>query len=243
MRIPFEDIFKNTEIYNPISQQTLLSAGKFAQMDPGKTIIDLASGSGYPSLLWTSLFGVHVTGYDIGEKYVAYANTRAKMLNLEEKAQYFCQDLKNFTTEKKYDIVAALGFDVSIYGSRIEALNRFKSMLKSNGTIILAEPYWIEKPVPQYLLKAFNLPQDSFITLQEMQQLLSKQGLKEIWHVSSIKEDWEIYVRPVFLTMQQYINDHPELTQDAQAIIDNFKTEYDAATKYWNMALWVLKPI
>ena len=232
IRIPFEEIFKNTEIFNPVSHQTLFSAGILAQMDPSKTIIDLASGRGYPSLLWTSLFGVQVTGYDIGKKYVAYANTRAKMLNLEEKAQYFCQDLKNFAPEKKYDIVSALGFDINIYGSRIEALNRFKSMLNSNGTIILAEPYWIEKPVPQCILKTFNVTQDSFITLQEMQQLLSQQKLKEIWHAISTKEDWEIYVRPIFLTMQQYINDHPELTQDAQAIIDNFKTEYAAATKY-----------
>lgn len=241
MHISYEDIFKNTEIYNPVSLETLFLAGKIAQMDADKSIIDLASGSGYPSLMWTSIFGVQVEGYEINEKYVTYANARAKLLNLEGKAQYFCQDLKNLT-KKKYDAVSALGFDVNIYGNRTQTLNRFKSMLNPNGVIIFTEPNWIAKPVPPNVPKTLGVPKDDYLTIPKMQQLLEYQGFKELWHATSTKEDWEIYVQPIFITMQQYIKNHPERKQDAQAIINHFQAEYDFAGKYWNVTLWILKP-
>ena len=189
MRISYEEIFKNSEILNPVSQTNLFSAGKHAQMSSNKSVIDLGSGSGYPSLLWASVFGVHVDGYDLGKKYVHYANEHAKLLCLEDKAHYFCQNLKDFTLNKKYDIVAALGFDVKIFGGRTQALNQFKTMLKSDGSIILSEPSWTTKPISPNVLESLNLAQDTFLTISEMQQLLQEQGLREIWHATSTKED------------------------------------------------------
>jgi len=241
MQISFREIFKNSDILNPVSQQTLLSAGKLAEMNPDKSIIDLASGKGAPSLLWASEFGVQVDGYELDEINVAYANARATLLNLEEKARYFCQDLKDFTSDKKYDVVAALGFDVSIFGGRTQTLNRFKSMLKSDGVVILTEPFWVRKPVPPQTLKDLNVKEEAFITVEEMQQVVSQEGFQEIWHGVSTKEDWEIYVRPIFITMQEFIKRHPDREQDTQAVIDGFKTEYEAAGKHWGVALWVLK--
>jgi cyclopropane fatty-acyl-phospholipid synthase-like methyltransferase len=242
MRIPFEIIFRNSEIFNPVSQTNLFLAGKLAQMSPDKSVIDLASGSGYPSLLWASVFGIHVDGYDLGKKYVEYANMRAKLLCLDGKVQYLCQDLTDFTPSKKYDVVAALGCDVSIFGGRIQALNRFKNMLNPDGTIIFSEPIWITKPTQPHILKSLNLTQGSFLTITEMQNLFQEQGLRDLWHVTSTKEDWELFVRPIFITMQEYMRAHPDLAQDAQAVIDSFQAEYDAAGEAMEVILWVLKP-
>jgi cyclopropane fatty-acyl-phospholipid synthase-like methyltransferase len=242
MQITFEQIFKNSDMFNPVSSETLLLAGKYAELNPAKSVIDLASGKGSPSLLWASEFGVQVDGYELDETYVAYANARAKLLSLEGKARYFCQDLKGFTPDKKYDVVGALGFDVSICGGRTQALQRFRSMLKSDGVIVLTEPIWTKKPVPPTTLKALGVTQESFITLREMQQLVSQQGFEEIWHAVSTKTDWEIFVRPIFITMQEFIKNNRNREQDAQAVINVFKAEYDAACKHWNVALWVLKP-
>jgi cyclopropane fatty-acyl-phospholipid synthase-like methyltransferase len=241
MQIPFRQILKNSDMFNPVSTQTLLTAGKLAGMNPTKTVIDLASGKGAPSLFWASEFGVQVDGYELDETNVAYANARAKLLNLEGKVRYFCQDLTSFTPAKKYDVVAALGFDVSIYGGRTQALDRFRSMLKSGGTVILTEPVWTKKPVPPRIPKALRVKQDDFITVEAMQRLLSQQGFEEVWHAVSTKEDWEAYVRPIFVTMQEYINSNPEREQDVQAVINGFKAEYDFAGKDWNVVLWMLK--
>jgi SAM-dependent methyltransferase len=241
MPISFEEIFKYSDIFNPLSPTTLLSAGKLAGLEPKKTFLDLGSGKGFPSLLWASTFGVHVEGFDLFESYVDYTNSRAKMLNLSGKVQYFCQDLKGYAFNKKYDVVASLGLDTTIYGDRCKTLNYFKNLMEKDGVLIVAEPVWLKKPVPAEVLKALGVGEDSFITVPEMQQLLQSLGFQELGHFVSSKEDWELYVRPVFVALHEIIENKRELAVEAQGILDGFKAEYDAAGQHWNMVLWVLK--
>ena len=96
MSVSYDEIFKYSDIFNPISLQTLTSAGKLANLGPEKALVDLGSGKGFPSLFLASIFGVHVEGFDVGKINVDYANSRAKLLNLSQSVQYFCQDLKGF---------------------------------------------------------------------------------------------------------------------------------------------------
>jgi cyclopropane fatty-acyl-phospholipid synthase-like methyltransferase len=243
MNISFEEIFRNSDLFNPVSVEALFLAGKAAGLASGMSVVDLASGKGSPSLLWASVFGVTVEGYELGKEYVEYANARAKLLHLDDKARYACQDIAKFTPDKKYDIVAALGFDVGIYGGRIQALNKLKSMLKPNGAIILPEPIYTQKPVAPNVLKVLGITQEAYLTLDEMQQLLIEQGLKTIHQSVSTKLDWQLYVSPILVTLQQFIKDHPDLKQDAQAVIEHFQAERDNAPTHWNVALWVLKPV
>ena len=42
--------------------------------------------------------------------------------------------------------------------------------------------------------------------------------------------------------MQEYMRANPDLTQDSQAVIDNFQAEYDAAGETMDVTIWVLKP-
>lgn len=242
MRIPFEQIFKYSDILNPVSPTTLLLAGKLAQMNPNKTLLDLGSGKGYPSLLWASVFGVQVNGVDFNRIFVDYAVSRAKLLNLSNKTEYHCQDLKDFTDPNNYDIVASLGLDLNgIYGGRAQGMQRFKSMLKNDGMLVLAEPVWLEKPLPTRVPKALGIKESDFVTIPEMEQLLPEVGFEEVGHFISSKEDWELYVRPLYISLQEIIAERTELAKGAQGFIDGFKAELDAAGKFWNMALWIIK--
>lgn len=127
MELSYNDIFKYSEIYNPISQSVLFSAGKLAKMDSKKIVLDLGSGSGFPSLLWASVFGVQVEGFDVVKNYVEYANSRAKALNLSNRVKYFCKDVRNFRVTRKYDGVASLGLGIAqVYGAIGEASKNLK---------------------------------------------------------------------------------------------------------------------
>jgi cyclopropane fatty-acyl-phospholipid synthase-like methyltransferase len=148
MQISYEEIFKYSDVFNPLSPTTLLSAGKIAQLEPEITILDLGSGKGFPSLLWASVFGVHVEGFDLSESYVAYANSRAKLLNLSDKVQYFCQDLKGYTFNRKYDVVASLGLDTTIYGGRSDALSYFKKLAEKRWCSDYGRTFLAEKTCP-----------------------------------------------------------------------------------------------
>jgi hypothetical protein len=86
-----------------------------------------------------------------------------------------------------------------------------------------------------------GVKETDFITVPQMQQLTPEVGLAEVGHFISSKGDWELYVRPLFISLREIIADKPELAKEAQRFIDGFKTEHEAAEEFWNMALWVLK--
>jgi 2-polyprenyl-3-methyl-5-hydroxy-6-metoxy-1,4-benzoquinol methylase len=242
MKLSYTEIFKYSEILNPISPVTLFLAGELAQLGPRKTVLDLGSGKGFPSLLWASIFGIRVEGFDLNKNYVSYANSRAKMLNLSHRVKYSCEDIKELRLGRKYDMIAFLGLGMAhVYGSNADALRVFKTMLHKNGILVLAEPIWLVKPVSSRVLEALSETEDSFLTMSEMQELLRKSEFQELGNFISSKEDWEIYVRPIYIAMQEIIESESKLAEEAQKIMNGFRAEFDAVGKDWNMVLWVAK--
>jgi cyclopropane fatty-acyl-phospholipid synthase-like methyltransferase len=242
MNMSYTEIFKYSDILNPVSAAALFSAGKLARLEPKKVVLDLGSGKGFPSLLWASAFGVRVEGFDINEEFVKYANSRARMLNLSHRVKYSCQNVKEAEFKRKYDLVASLGLGAAqVYGDIGDALGFFKTTLNKNGVLFWAEPVWLMKPVPSEVLKAVGEAEDSLRTESEIQKLMESCGFRVLSHFVSSKEDWELYVRPVYVAMREIIENKRELAGEAQEVINEFKAEYDAVGRYWDMLLWVAK--
>lgn len=242
MKLSYTEIFEHSDILNPISATSLLSAGKLAQLEPKSTILDLGSGKAFPSLLWANTFGARVEGFDINKDYVEYANLRAKMLNLSHRVKYYCEDIRNLKLDRKYDVVAFLGLGMArVYGESSDALRIFKAMLNKDGILILAEPVWLARPVSPEGLEALGETEDSFLTEAEMRHLIRESGFQMLLHHVSSKEDWELYVRPVYTAMQEIIKSKSELADEAQKIMNGFRAEYNAVGQHWNMLLCVAK--
>jgi SAM-dependent methyltransferase len=242
MKLSYTEIFKYSDILNPVSPTTLLLAGALAQLGPKKTVLDLGSGKGFPSLLWASVFGVRVEGFDVNKNYVRYANSRAKMLNLSRRVKYLCGDIREPRLNRKYDVVASLGLGIAqVYGDNTNALKIFKTMLNKDGILILAEPVWLAKPVSSEVLKALGEAEDSLLTEAEMRQLMGESAFRMLGQFVSSKEDWELYVRPVYTAMHEIIESKSELADEAQKVMNSFKAECDAVGKHWNMLLWAAK--
>lgn len=239
----FDEIFKYTDIFNPVSQQTLLAAGKLANFAPKKTLIDLGSGKGFPAIFFAGTFGIQVEGFDLGKINVDYANARAKLLNLSSLAQFFCQDLKGFVPNKKHDFVASLGIESEVYGGRDAAFKFFRSILKEGGVLLYTEPVWRKRPVPPDVLKPLCCKEDSFLTIPETQQLIQKAGYIELGHFISSKEDWDVYVHSPIRGLQELIERNTAFAADAKIMLKDFKMEYEAANRDWDVVMWVLKPI
>jgi cyclopropane fatty-acyl-phospholipid synthase-like methyltransferase len=240
MELSFTEIFKYTDILNPVSPTSLLLAGNLARLEPGKTILDLGSGKGYPSLLWASAFGVQIDGFEINRNYVEYANARARMLNLANRVNYSCQNIQGLKFRRKYDVIASLGLGISqVYGGIRDALESFKAILDRKGVLIFAEPVWSVTPVPQEVLKGIGETEDSFPTKPEMQKSIEACGFKVLGDFVSSKEDWELYVKPTNIAMNEIVRSKKELAGEARKVMNGFKAEYNAANKYWDMILWV----
>jgi len=242
MKPSYNEIFKYSDILNPVSPTTLFSAGKLAELEPKKIVLDLGSGKGFPSLLWASIFGVRVEGFDINKKYVRYANSRAKMLNLSHRVKYFAGDIRELRFNKKYDVVASLGLGIAqVYGNIGDALRIFKTMLHTDGVLVLAEPVWLGKPISSEVLKALDEVEDSFLTRFEIEQLLGQTGFQVLGHFVSSEEDWELYVRPIYIAMREIIESESELADEALRVMNGFRAEYEAVGQHWDMVVWVVK--
>jgi cyclopropane fatty-acyl-phospholipid synthase-like methyltransferase len=242
MKLSYTEIFRYSDILNPVSSTTLLLAGKLAQLGPEKTVLDLGSGKGYPSLLWASVFGTHVEGFEVNRRFVRHANSHATMLNLSSRVKYTCRDVKKLSLGRKYDVVASLGLGVArVYGSYGDALKVFKNMLNKDGFLVFAEPVWLTKPVSPKVLSALSESEDNLVTQPEMQELLPEFGFKKLGDFASLKEDWEIYVRPTYVALQEIIERESRLEDEAEKVINRFRTEYEIAGKHWNMVLWVAR--
>jgi cyclopropane fatty-acyl-phospholipid synthase-like methyltransferase len=242
MGLSYTEVFRYSDMLNPVSPTMLLLAGELAQLRQGKTVLDLGSGKGFPSLLLTSVFGVRVEGFDINKDYVEYASSRAKMLYVSHRTKYFCQDVRKLKLDRKYDVVASLGLGIArVYGDNSDALKIFKTTLHKDGILILAEPVWLTKPVSSEVLKALGEAEESLLTEAEMRQLMGESGFQVLGQFVSSKEDWELYVRPVYTAMHEIIESKSELADEAQKVMNGLKAECDAVGQHWNMLLWVAK--
>jgi hypothetical protein len=74
-----------------------------------------------------------------------------------------------------------------------------------------------------------------------MQQLMEDSGFQVLEHFVSGKEDWELYVRPVYVAMHEIIKSESELAEEAQKIMKGLKAEYDAVGRHWDEVLWAVK--
>ncbi len=240
--ISYEEIFKYSDIFNPISLQTLQAVGKLANFAPGKTLVELGCGKGFPALFWASIFGVQVEGFDISQSYVDYSNARAKLLNLSHIASFFRQDLKSFASTKKYDIVASLGVGAEVFGGWSGAFKFFRSLLKDDGVVLFGEPVWTSRAVKPEVLRALQCKEDTFLTLPETRRQLQDLNMQELGLFVASKEDWELYVRPPIIALQEIIKNKPDLAAEAQAFLADFRMEHEAAGISWETVLWVLKP-
>ena len=242
MRLTYTDIFKYSDRLNPISSETLFLAGRLAKLGPEKTLLDLGSGKGFPSLLWASAFGVRVEGFDLNKEYVKYANAYAALLNLGHLVNYSRGDVRRLKLSHKYDAVACLGIGIAeVYGTAKTALQNFRLMLNEGGFLILAEPVWLVRPVPKEVQKALETPEENFCTKVDVERLLEDHNFEVQGAHVSTKDDWEYYIRPVNVAMRETMESQPELLRECEAVISGFQAEYEAVGKYWDMILWVAK--
>lgn len=242
LNLSFNEVFKYSDILNPISGTALLVAGKLAQLEPQNKILDLGSGKGTPSLLWASVFGVQIEGYDLNETFVEYANKRANLLNLAHRVKYYAKDVKALHVRRPYDVVSWLGVGIAhIYQNLRNGLRHLKTMVRSSGFMMFAEPIWLQKSIPSDVLEGLGISEGSFRTQSAFQKMIEEVGFQVKGCFLSSKEDWELYINPVNQALRELVENKGNLATEAERMMKGFKAEYDAVGRYWNMALWILR--
>lgn len=116
----------------------------------GKSVADFGCGPG----LYTERLAktnAAITGIDFSKNSIEYARNRARAENLD--IEYVHQNYLEFTPDHKYDLMIIIYFDFCALSpeQRKVLLNKFRSLLKPNGSILL----------DAYLIKAFRQKAES----------------------------------------------------------------------------------
>lgn len=102
----------------------------------GSSVADFGCGPGlYTERL--ARIGAAVTGIDFSKKSIEYARAKAEQAKLA--IDYLNQDYLEFTTEKRFDLIIMIYCDYCVLNpkQRQVLLEKFKSQLKPNGSILL----------------------------------------------------------------------------------------------------------
>lgn len=129
-----------------------------------------------------------------------------------------------------------------MFGGWSSAFKFFRSLLKDDGVVLYGEPVWTNRPVKPEVLCSLQCKEDTFLTLPETRRQLSDLNLQELGLFVVSKEDWELYVRPPIIALQEIIKNKPDLATEAQAFLAGFRMEHEAAGRDWETVLWLLKP-
>lgn len=101
----------------------------------GKSVLDIASGTGYGTRILKDAGATYVNGIDIDKKAVDYAIENYGTDGLD----FSIDDAQTFFDNKKYDVITSFETieHVEYYG---KTLRNFHSMLKDDGVLIISTP-------------------------------------------------------------------------------------------------------
>ena len=178
------------------------------------SLCDFGCGPG----LYTTQFaenGISVTGIDFSECSINYARKTAIEKNLE--IEYILQDYLEFNTDKRFDLITMIYCDFCALSpsQRKLLLNKFRSLLTTNGTIFLdvfsmahyhatkekkiyefstGNSFWSDEPYYSFL-NTFKYEEEKLIL--DKWVLLEKMRTREIFNwmqcysIESIKKEFQ----------------------------------------------------
>ncbi|MBX2925568.1 MAG: methyltransferase domain-containing protein [Chitinophagaceae bacterium] len=175
--------WKNIYRFHNITQSTLLKC-------EGKTLLlDIGCGPGINAVNWLIQHNkLHITGIDIAEHMITYAQQKATDFNLLQRCTFICGDFMAYDFENhKYDIVVASGVtdyieDISSFVSRIANMTQC--------TFIIS---WPRKSIRSYFRKLwYPFPVFSY----------SRKHIMAIHHAAGVKDfEFAVETYGAFITI------------------------------------------
>ena len=165
------DNLKKTSYASPLK---LVAIGKTLNFNSNTRVIDFGCGRGSALKLWGEYFDVSGEGIEQYEPYCKQAREKLKKNQLFSQIKIKCEDASNYKyDEGSFDVASCLGSSM-IWGGFQSTLNNIKKAIGKDGTIIIGEPYFTNKRVPQELIEL----EGKCHTESEILSIIRKEGFK-----------------------------------------------------------------
>jgi cyclopropane fatty-acyl-phospholipid synthase-like methyltransferase len=150
-------------------------------LSPGDHVLEVASGSGGPSLYLAKKFKCRITGFDINEEGVKTANQQAHAAKVPDAKFEIANVNERLPFEEEiFDAIMCMD-SMNHFRNRLEYLREWQRVLKSGRRVLFTDPVVITGPVSfEELAARSSIGFFLFVPLEVTKKLISEAGLKLI---------------------------------------------------------------
>lgn len=200
----------NMNIMNPVSEKKLILAGKYANLKPGMSVLDVGCGNGTLLSLWQKEFGISGTGIEIQKEAAA----RAKELLRGTGILVIEGNAAEWIPEGSYDAVCAFGTSF-IFGGAEKTLEHLAGFVKEGGSLVIGDRFWKKESVPPDFAREWRDVPTSLELVSTARYL----GLTLAGMLSASDEEWDQYESAVWQNaVSKNLYDYLEQIQDEYLI-------------------------
>ncbi len=178
-------------------------------LDPGRKVLDIASGKGEVLIRLAELYNVSGIGVDLSPFCIEESTEKKKRRVPDADIRFILMDGAKYRPESPSDTAICLGASF-VYGGYAQTLDALMGMVIPGGLIITGEPFWIKEPDPEYLRRT-QIRRGDFasgfggnITVGE------EKGLRCIYAMESGTDDWDNYEMLQWKSVYDYSVERPD---------------------------------
>jgi len=235
---------KYLEILNPSSHEKILTIGDVLNLDASSRVVDFGCGKGELLILWAEKFGISGTGVDISEQFCQTARNKITERNLDSRIDIVQANGNEYTpNDNNYDAGLCIGATF-IWGGFQPTIQGLKQSVKSDGRLVIGEPYWLKSEIPQAYIDSAAAP--GTLHEHEILQISNQEGYDIEDMVSASQDDWDRYNAGNWRGLIRWINDNPD-HPERQDVLNRLRKNQDDYLRYereyLGWAIYVLNPM
>jgi SAM-dependent methyltransferase len=180
---------------------------------------------------------------DISAVFLDAARKRAGELGVTDRVAFIQEDAGKYPqSTHDFDVVSCLGA-TWIGNGLVGTVELMKPALKTEGLLLVGEPYWIEQP-PEAAYAAMGVRPDEFVSLDGTLERFESTGMRLVEMVLAHHAGWDRYEAPQWMAVDDFLCSNPN-DPDAPALaewINNKRRTYlTYGRRYLGWGVFVLR--